>query len=343
MKRHRLLASRLYGCLLTFLFFTLSAEAQTSASKEWAWMGGSSSACTDGCGDLEYGHLGVYGTRGVPAPSNLPGSRFGSVTWTDKTGNLWLFGGQGIFDVVHGDYGNFNDLWQFSPATSEWTWIAGSTSPVTATGSLQRGVYGTLGVPAIGNIPGVRTGAMSWTDSSGHLWLFGGLGSDSVGNNGWLNDLWQFNPATNEWTWMSGSSTMIPLQYAKYGRPGVYGTLGTPSPENVPGSHALGASWTDSNGNLWLFGGGGFDANGNSVDLNDLWKFDPSTTEWTWMAGSDATPSTGVLPGIYGAIGTAAAGNTPGEREQPVNWTDSSGNLWLFGGLAPMRTERMGG
>jgi len=36
---------------------------------------------------------GVYGTRGVPASTNLPEPRTDAVTWTDPAGNLWLFGG----------------------------------------------------------------------------------------------------------------------------------------------------------------------------------------------------------------------------------------------------------
>ena len=36
---------------------------------------------------------GVYGTKGVPAAANVPGARDESISWTDSTGNLWLFGG----------------------------------------------------------------------------------------------------------------------------------------------------------------------------------------------------------------------------------------------------------
>ena len=61
----------------------------------------------------------------------------------------------------------------------------------------QAGVYGTLGTPAAGNIPGGRDGAATWTDSSGNLWLFGGFGFDANGTMGYLNDLWEFNPSTN--------------------------------------------------------------------------------------------------------------------------------------------------
>jgi hypothetical protein len=57
------------------------------------------------------------------------------------------------------------------------------------------GVYGTLGTPAAGNIPGGRAYIVSWTDISGNLWLFGGAGYDANGSYGWLNDLWKYQPA----------------------------------------------------------------------------------------------------------------------------------------------------
>ena len=139
-------------------------------------------------------------------------------------------------------------------------------------GSGQIGVYGTLGTPAAGNVPGSREFASSWTDSSGNLWLFGGYGYDSAGNYGYLNDLWKFNPSLGsygEWTWMSGSNTVVQGS----GQAGVYGTLGTPAAGNVPGSRWSANTWTDSGGNLWLFGGGGYDSAHNFGNLNDLWKF----------------------------------------------------------------------
>jgi Galactose oxidase, central domain len=85
----------------------------------------------------------------------------------------------------------------------EWAWLGGG-------GYTPTGVYGTLGVPAAGNVPGGRMGAVGWTDATGNLWLFGGHGFDSAGTKGELNDLWEFNPATREWAWMGGSPT-VPL------------------------------------------------------------------------------------------------------------------------------------
>src|SRR5208282_820873 len=53
-----------------------------------------------------------------------------------------------------------------------------------------------------------------------------------------------------------------------------------------------------------------------------------ATGEWTWMGGSKTVDH----GGIYGTVGTPAAGNIPGSRQRAVSWTDGSGNLWLFGG-----------
>jgi hypothetical protein len=72
--------------LITTIIFTacvLSASISRAGSNEWTWMSGSDTV-------LE---AGSYGTKGVPSPDNVPGGRYGSVAWTDRTGDLWLFGG----------------------------------------------------------------------------------------------------------------------------------------------------------------------------------------------------------------------------------------------------------
>jgi N-acetylneuraminic acid mutarotase len=311
------------------------------SSNEWAWMGGSSTVGSLG------GNPGVWSPLGVPAAGNIPGSRWGVVSWTDKSGNFWLFGGNGFdgsYDSL--DYpGDLNDLWEFNPSTKEWAWMGGSaTAPNCVRGSeyclRAPGVYGTPGVPAAGNIPGSRDSAVSWTDRSGNLWLFGGEGYDVNGNYGYLNDLWEFNPSLGtygEWAWMGGSSTIPCTTLADIttcsGNPGIYGTLGLAVPRNIPGSRAGANSWTDQNSNLWLFGGEGYDAsgnesnNGNAADLNDVWEFIPSLNAWAWMGGSNSVSR----PGVYGTLGVPAVGNIPGSGDNGANWTDQSGNFWLFG------------
>jgi len=216
-------------------------------------------------------------------------------------------------------------------AANEWTWMGGSNS-VSSGSNGQPGVYGTLGSGAIGNIPGGRDNVATWTDRNGNFWLFGGEGIDVNGNFGVLNDLWEFSPSTNQWTWIGGSSA-VPASCAgntsvACGQSGVYGTIGSASATNIPGGRAAASFWTDSSGNFWLFGGSGFGSGQDLGELNDLWKFNPSTKQWTWVGGSsDAGQS-----GTYGKLGAAAAANIPGGRDSAANWIDSSGKLWLFGG-----------
>ncbi|HEY1255280.1 MAG TPA: chitobiase/beta-hexosaminidase C-terminal domain-containing protein [Terracidiphilus sp.] len=291
---------------------------------EWAWMGGISAAQEAGV------KAGVYGSLDIPNAQNMPGARSGAIDWTDSLGNLWLFGGEGA------DSGNavgqLDDLWAFNPYNREWTWMGGSNTVAGA----EKAVYGVLGTPSSRNLPGGRQEAVGWTDASGNFWLFGGGGIDSVGSKGELNDLWEFNPSTREWTWMSGSST-VPGDYL--GQPGVYGTLGLSAAANVPGGRSWASSWRDSNGNLWLFGGMGYDSTGAYGALNDLWVFDPSTREWAWMGGSDICTA---QPGVYGQLGTAAVGNLPGARYGSTGWSDSSGRLWLWGGMGYDSTGTLG-
>jgi N-acetylneuraminic acid mutarotase len=334
------------------------------------------------------GQPGVYGSLGVASASNIPGGRVGAISWTDSSGDLWLFGGNGYDSTDVGER-LLNDLWEFNISTKEWTWVSGSDigTPVSSASGTP-GVYGALGVASAANTPGKRYTQAGWTDSSGNLWLFGGAGFDSTGASGGLNDLWEFSPTSRMWTWVSGSN--LANGSAVFGTQGiaapsnvpgtgylsvswtdksgnfwlyegntvpscddvweftpttkmwtwvtggdtggcvtaVYGTQGVASPTNTPGGRAEGeATWTDAGGNFWLLGGGPATSGGTAMS-NDLWEFNISTKEWTWVSGD----SSGSGIGVYGTLGVAAPGNVPGHRANPNNWTDSSGNLWLFGG-----------
>ena len=137
---------------------------------------------------------GTLRNSNTPNAGNVPGGRDLANWWLDSSGNLWLFGGYG-YDAA-GYRGRLNDLWVFSPSTNQWAWMGGSsTAPGTGSGSGNPGVYGMLGIPAAGNIPGGRQSAVSWTDGSGNLWLFGGYGDDANGNQNSLNDTWRYQPS----------------------------------------------------------------------------------------------------------------------------------------------------
>jgi N-acetylneuraminic acid mutarotase len=275
-------------------------------SNEWTWVSGSNTS----------GAHGVYGTKGASAPGNVPGARNSAVSCIDTAGNLWLFGGYGISTGPGWD--SLNDLWKYNPTSGQWTWISGSNN----IGVFAAAAYGTQGVAAAENVPGSRSGAVSWIDAHGELWLFGGYAFDSVGRAGTINDLWSFNPSSGFWTWVAGANTI--------GASGSYGTQGVAGGANGPGARQEGVSWVDAAGNLWLFGGVGLGANGNGGGFNDLWMYSPTRQEWTWIGGSNAFNAVGV----YGTQGMAATGNVPGARYSSIAWTDATGNFWLFGGYS---------
>jgi hypothetical protein len=159
---------------------------------------------------------------------------------------------------------------------------------------------------------------LTWTDSHGNLWLYGGesyaTGSQTQFNN-WA-DLWKFSPSDGEWTWVSGSST--PNQEVNFG------TMGVAAASNTPGSRVDSATWIDAQGNLWLFGG--TSVNGPLITAySDLWEY--SNGQWTWVLGKNQG-----FGGSYGTFRVAASSNYPPIRAQAAAWVDSSGHLLLFGG-----------
>jgi N-acetylneuraminic acid mutarotase len=280
--------------------------AYSLTTQQWTWMGGSNTANS----------IGIYGTLGSAAASNVPGARAGAVSWTDGAGNFWLFGGSGYDSLGQSSadphVGNLlNDLWMYNPTTQQWSWMSGSNTIDATT------VYGSQGTAAAGNVPGARSGAVSWSDGTGNLWLF--AGSAGAATNYYLNELWMYSPSTELWTWVGGNQGV-----------GVYGTQGIAAVGNLPGARVGMASWTDHSGNAWVFGGDGVGA-----VLNDLWMFNPTTRQWTWISGSEPPPCcANPIGGIYGTENIAAAANVPGARAGSASWTDSAGNLWLFGGSA---------
>jgi hypothetical protein len=199
----------------------------------WTWVNGSNNS----------GAPGVYGA--VPPSGNVPGGRWGAVSWTDKSGNFWLFSGTATFLVNGEAVTNLaNDLWQYTPSSGLWTFVSGST-----TGGAP-GVYGSEGVPAPANVPGARSGAVSWLDVTGNLWLYGGNSTYSGGDGTYTDlsdDLWEYTPATAQWNWVAGVDVGLGLAD--------YGTMGVPEAGYSPGALEYAMSWTDPSGNLWLFAG----------------------------------------------------------------------------------------
>ncbi len=211
--------------------------------------------------------------------------------------------------------GDGNDL--ILTETAEWTWLKG-------TGNINNnGSFGFQGVTTATNNPSSRNSHASWQDNQGRMWMFGGFGYPQSGSTtDRLGDLWMYEPTSNQWTWKHGSSA---LAYN-----GSYGTIGAASATNAPSARNTPANWTDTQGRLYMFGGFGYPASGSTTGrLSDLWRYDPVTNQWTWLAGVNTLNSNGV----YGTKGVANATNYPGARNNVVSWTAPDGTFWLFGGF----------
>jgi hypothetical protein len=307
----------------------------------------------------------VAGSTSFDQPGNysvgtlLPGARTNAVTWTDSSGNFWLFGGYG-YDGKD-TLGFLNDLWEYTGGA--WVFVSGGVTNV----ANQNGIYGTQGTAASSNMPGGRQESVGWADGAGNLWLFGGEGLDDVGTpNGILNDLWVYNIASKQWTWVLGAEPLPTSTRANH--TGVYSAQPAVGPSNttgaantcglasgltvggqvicspidttatLPGSRWGAAGWVDAGGDFWLFGGWGLDSkatNGNGA-LNDLWVYTPNSTPgqpgtWTWIKGSN----TGSQNGVYGPATIPYLTYeiwTPGGRSNATHWVDRNNQLWLFGG-----------
>lgn len=284
------LLKKAFVSLVILFSGSVSLVAQNGS---WTWM----------AGDTTTNMVGDFGIQGVPAPTNRPPGLYEACEWTDLNGNFWIFGGCNL-----NTWNAYSALWKFDPNTLEWTWVKGPSAP------LMPGIYGTQGVPSPLNYPGYRDyTSTTWVDAAGDLWLYGGRGPDINGVYGPIDELWRYNIATNEWTWMKGSGIAS--------QPGVYGVQQVPSPlNNPPGTCETSCGWTNASGNLWLFGG---EANSDA-----MWRYNIATNEWTWMSGQSTFP----VSINYGTQQVASPTNTPGTRRAYAHWEDLQGNFWLFGG-----------
>ena len=360
-----------------------SPNAVAGAPGTWTWAGGSSSTTNA---------LAQYGSMGTPSANNWPTARQNANSWTDSSGNLWLFGGLG-YDSTGASGVALSDLWEYTPNAGTWTWVGGSNLGNAA------GIYG-ANPPSVGT-PGGRSSAVSWGDPFGNIWMYGGLGSSTsrVLSFPMLSDLWKYTPSAvtgsaGTWTWVSGSklantppprvarghSIIAPpgrysatswsdslgnfwlfggFGYAGGSLTGIFndlwsynpgaltnsvpawtyhggsfvaggkGIYGTSAPSNgQPGPRDGAMSWNDSAGNPWLFGGFGNDSKGSFGFLNDLWEYNSNSNTWTWIGGSSVSNAAGT----YGTQNSPATGNVPGARSSAVSWNDTLGNFWLFGG-----------
>jgi len=268
----------------------------------WTWMNGSQESHVDP----------VYGMPGIPSPDVHPGSRSEmGATWVDQEGDLWLFGGGG--EGFGTAYILYNDLWKYDIELNQWAYMRGQTFGGAPS------VYGMQGVPDEMNEPSGRMAYGSWVDSGGNFWMMGGHVQQSGSFT--YDDLWRYNPGTNEWTWMRGST--------EPGNEGSFGTKGIASMANTPPARFENrANWTEGD-KLYMFGGYYHIQSGLNIMLNDLWMYDIPSNTWTWLSGD----SLGQLPvPVHGDFGVPAPENTPGGRMGALAWYAGDNEAYIFGG-----------
>jgi Galactose oxidase, central domain/Kelch motif len=292
---------------------------------DWTWIDGGKTAGF--AGTPIYGQFPSSVPSTTPNPlTNTPGTRVGAAGWTDRFGNLFLFGGIGFEltgrtppDTLEAP---MNDLWVCVAFLDgcQWQLVGGydtTNGAAIQDNAKQEGQFGSYTATVF---PGARLGVAAWTDHSGNLWMFGGSDGGNFMNDFWKYDTTAFNG--NNYTSTEGTWNLISGSAAT-DQKGIY-TTGT----LVPGARTNAVTWTDAAGNFWLFGGSGYDGGGALGYLNDLWEY--TGGNWIWVSGG-ATNAIN-QKGIYGTQGVGATTNMPGARQEGAGWADGNGNLWLFGG-----------
>ena len=111
--------------------------------------------------------------------------------------------------------------------------------------------------------------------------------------------------------------------------PPVYGTANVSSPTTGPGSRLYASTWLHihpitGNTALYLYSGtSGSDPGSTTLETyQDMWRFDFSTNQWTWIAG----------PTTDNSIGDNRADGTPGYRADSITWQAGT-RLLLYSGL----------
>lgn len=236
--------------------------------------------------------------QGNPDASAQPGTRNRMATAMDASGNLWLFGG------YKNNQDPMNDLWKYNVSTKLWTWVGGD--------NFQEG-WGNA------NWPAARHRVRMWFDNNGDLWLYGGA-RQTASQNESFNDLWKYNPGTNNWTCVKGNAnqTFAYTNTASGNYPASEGIGGT---AYYPRARSDYGYWIDNNNNFWIFAG--YAQSHSTHDFADLWKYNPTTNEWTLVKGDNQ---------VHNNSNPQNNTSRPIQRDAPYCWKGNDGHLYFFGG-----------
>ena len=246
-----------------------------------------------------------YTSGGTLSPGNRPSSRehCGSGIYNGK---IYIFGGEG------NDSGS--DVWFYDIKSKSWA-LESNRGP--------NENYNNLKVESTTAHPGNRSRMASAMDKNGNLWMFGGETKDLGYHTGW-NDLWKYNTITKNWTWLGGSTS--------HTSQGSYRVSNTP---DWPRSRYRARGWFDKDGNYWIFGGLFFDGSNAPYPLNDMWKYNVTSGQWTCETGDcNQLHMPNQQSGVYpSSVGQTSVNYKPRARADYGYWLDREGNFWLYAGF----------
>ncbi len=222
-----------------------------------------------------------------------PGGRNRMASTVDKNGNIWMYGGLYKNKYTNEIYAR-SDLWMYNPKSKKFTYFGESG------GSADK--------------PAARYRTRAWVDDSNNFWMYGGAIDNNYSTYSY-NDLWKFNTTTKVWTFIKGNKNSL---YCRNCPNGVYpATPGTSGVQYFPRARSDYAYWKDNTGNIWIYGG--YVESHGSEEYGDVWKFNPTTSEWTLISGNDT-------------FNPPKTATNPGGRNAPYCWVGTDNKLYMSGG-----------
>jgi hypothetical protein len=185
-------------------------------------------------------------------------------------------------------------VWNYDPKTDLYRWVAG---PGNSTTYLRD--PGQLGVPSEDSWPGGVIYTTATIDHNDNIWFVTSA------------ELWMFNTTSYLFTRIQGLSGET--DYPSYGTPG------QPGQDVYPGDIDGVSLVTDSQNNLWLYGGYSLSIRSFS---NQVWHFNTTSWLWTFVSGNNYTTT------------DSSWGENPflGGRWLPGFDVDEDDRIWIVGG-----------
>jgi hypothetical protein len=240
---------------------------------------------------------GVYTDKLSESTTAHMGKRSRMASAIDKSGNMYIFGGE-TKDL--GYHTAWNDFWKYNTNTNKWTWLGGSTSHSSA------GSYGT----SAPDWPRARYRTRGWFDADGNYWVFGGVFYDGVNAPYPLNDMWKYTVSSQKWTCETGDCNALNPPNTPGG---VYpSTTGQTSPTYKPRARSDYNYWVDNQGDFWFYGGYNGEVHSGAIQLSDTWRYNPKTKAWTLLA-------------IEGYM----SDTSPGSQAEALCWLGNDGLPWM--------------